>query len=186
MNRSEAWNLLCEYTPSDSLRKHALAVESAVVAYAKLYGEDVELWSVVALLHDFDYERYPAAEPPDGHPFAGNRILEERGYPEFVRKAILSHADYTGVSRESLLEKILFACDELCGFITAVSYVRPSKSIMEVDVKSVRKKMKDKSFAAKVSRSDIIKGAEEMGADLDEHIAFVISAMQANSTRLGL
>ena len=185
-NRNDAWNLLCEYTRSESLRKHALAVESAVVAYATRYGEDAELWSVVSLLHDFDYERFPTAEPPDGHPFAGNRILKEKGYSEEICRAIMSHADYTGITRESLLEKVLFACDELCGFITAVAYVRPSKSVKEVEVKSVRKKMKDKAFAAKVSREDIIKGAEMLGVNLDEHIGFVIKAMQDNADRLGL
>ncbi len=186
MNRNDAWNLLCEYTQSDSLRKHALAVESAVVAYAKKHGQDETLWSVVALLHDFDYERFPTASPPDGHPFKGSQILAEKEYSDEVRRAIMSHADYTGITRDSLLEKVLFACDELCGFITAVAYVRPSKSVGEVEVRSVRKKMKDKAFAAKVSRDDIIKGAEELGVDLDEHIGFVINAMQANADQLGL
>lgn len=186
MNRNEAWNLLCEYTQSDSLRKHALAVESAVVAYANKHGQDEILWSVVALLHDFDYERFPTAAPPDGHPFKGNQILAEKGYSDEVRRAIMSHAEYTGVSRDSTLEKVLFACDELCGFITAVAYVRPAKTVKEVEVKSVRKKMKDKAFAAKVNRDDIIRGAEELGVDLDDHIAFVIKAMQANADQLGL
>ncbi len=186
MNRNDAWELLCEFTQSESLRKHALAVETAVTAYAKKFGEDEELWSVVALLHDFDYEKYPASDPPDGHPFKGSQILAEKGYPEDVRRAILSHADYTSVARESLLEKVLFACDELCGFITAVAYVRPTKSVREAEVKSVRKKMKDKAFAAKVSREDIIKGAQEVGMDLDEHIGFVIGALQEKAETLQL
>lgn len=186
MNRQDAWNLLCEYTQSESLRKHALAVETAVTAYARKFNEDENLWSVVSLLHDFDYERYPDPVPPEGHPFKGVQILREKGYPEVICRTILSHADYTGIPRESLLEKTLFACDELCGFITAVAYVRPGKTVREVEVKSVRKKMKDKAFAAKVSREDIIRGALELGVDLDEHIAFVISAMQEKAEDLGL
>lgn len=186
MNRDAAWQLLCEYTQSESLRKHALAVECAVRAYAKRFGVDETEWAVVALLHDFDYERYPTAEPPDGHPFKGSQILAERGYPESVRKAILSHADYTGVKRETPLEKTLFACDELCGFITAVAYVRPGKSVQEVEPASVRKKMKDKAFAARVSREDILRGAQELGVELDDHIAFVLEAMKANAPALGL
>lgn len=186
MTRDDAWNLLCEYTKSESLRKHALAVETAVRAYARKYGEDEEKWGITALLHDFDYEMFPDPVSPDGHPYKGNAILQEKGYPEDIRRAILSHADYTGVTRESFLEKTLFACDELCGFITAVSYVRPSKSVKEVEVKSVRKKMKDKAFAAKVSRDDIIHGAEILKLDLDEHIGFVIGALQSNADALGL
>ncbi len=186
MTREEAWNLLCEYTKGESLRKHALAVEAAVRAYARKFGEDEEKWSITALLHDFDYEMFPEPVAPDGHPYKGNAVLQERGYPEDIRRAIMSHADYTGVKRESLLEKTLFACDELCGFITAVSYVRPSRSVREVEVKSVRKKMKDKAFAAKVNREDIVQGAAELQVDLDEHIGFVIKALQENADALGL
>ncbi len=186
MTRSEAWDLLCEYTKSESLRKHALAVECAVVAYARKFGEDAETWSVTALLHDFDYEQFPDPVSPDGHPYKGSEILKSKGVSDEIRKAIMSHADYTGVPRETRLEKTLFACDELCGFITAVSYVRPSKTVREVEVKSVRKKMKDKAFAAKVSREDIVNGAQELGVDLDEHIGFVIEAMKANAESLGL
>ncbi|MCK6541530.1 HDIG domain-containing protein [bacterium] len=186
MHREAAWALLCEYTKGESLRKHALAVECAVRAYAVKFGEDVELWSVTALLHDFDYEMFPDPVAPNGHPYKGNEILKDKGYPDDVRRAIMSHADYTGVSRDSLLEKTLFACDELAGFITAVAYVRPTKSVKEVEVKSVRKKMKDKAFAAKVNRDDIINGAAALGIDLDEHIAFVIKAMQDNADSLGL
>lgn len=186
MHREAAWALLCEYTKGESLRKHALAVECAVRAYAVKFGEDVELWSVTALLYDFDYEMFPDPVAPNGHPYKGNEILKDKGYPDDVRRAIMSHADYTGVSRDSLLEKTLFACDELAGFITAVAYVRPTKSVKEVEVKSVRKKMKDKAFAAKVNRDDIINGAAALGIDLDEHIAFVIKAMQDNADSLGL
>lgn len=186
MHREAAWELLCEYTKGESLRKHALAVECAVRAYAVKFGEDVELWSVTALLHDFDYEMFPDPVAPNGHPYKGNEILKDKGYPDDVRRAIMSHADYTGVSRDSLLEKTLFACDELAGFITAIAYVRPTKSVKEVEVKSVRKKMKDKAFAAKVNRDDIINGAAALGIDLDEHIAFVIKAMQDNADSLGL
>jgi putative nucleotidyltransferase with HDIG domain len=186
MTRQDAWTLLCEYTQSESLRKHALAVECAVGAYARKFGEDEEKWRVTALLHDFDYERYPDPVDPDGHPYKGNYILQEKGYSDEIRKAIMSHADYTGVPRETLMEKALFACDELCGFITAVSYVRPSKSVKEVEVKSVQKKMKDKAFAAKVKREDIIQGARELNVALDEHIGFVIQAMRENADALGL
>ncbi|MBL7994528.1 HDIG domain-containing protein [bacterium] len=186
MTREDAWQLLCEYTKGESLRKHALAVETAVRAYAKKFGEDEEKWSVTALLHDFDYEMFPDPVDPDGHPYKGNSILKEKGYPDDIRRAIMSHADYTGVTRDSLLEKTLYACDELCGFITAVSYVRPSRSVKEVEVKSVRKKMKDKAFAAKVNRDDITRGAVELLIDLDEHIGFVIKALQDNSDALGL
>ena len=186
MTRDDAWQLLCEYTKGESLRKHALAVETAVRAYAKKFGEDEEKWGVTALLHDCDYEMFPDPVDPDGHPYNGNAILKEKGYPDDIRRAIMSHADYTGVTRNSLLEKTLFACDELCGFITAVSYVRPSRSVKEVEVKSVRKKMKDKAFAAKVNRDDIRRGAVELLIDLDEHIGFVIKALQDNSDVLGL
>jgi len=174
---------LHEYTESDSLRKHALAVESCVAAYARKFGEDEEKWSVTALLHDFDYEMHPNA--PE-HPMKGEPILAELGVSDEIRRAILSHANYSGVPRESLLEKTLFACDELAGFLTACAYVKPGRSITEVEAKSVRKKLKDKAFARSVSRDDIINGAAAMGVDLDEHIAFCIEAMQARAADLGL
>jgi putative nucleotidyltransferase with HDIG domain len=183
MDRNAAWDLLTEFTKSESLRKHALAVEACMRAYARKYGEDEHKWSAVGLIHDFDYEKFPTAED---HPFKGNEILKERGYPDDVRRAIMSHADYTGVSRDSLLEKTLFACDELAGFITAVALVKPSKSLAEVDAKSVRKKMKDKAFARSVSRDDIFNGAVGLGVDLEEHIAFCIEAMKAEAKALGL
>ena len=183
MTRNEAWEILCEFTKSESLRKHALAVEACVLAYAGKMGEDEERWAVTAVLHDFDYEIHPAA--PD-HPMKGEAILAARGVDAGIRRAILSHAGYSGVVRESLLEKTLFACDELAGFLTAVSLVKPSKSIFEVDAKSVRKKMKDKAFARSVNREDIVLGASELGVDLDEHITFCIAAMQARADALGL
>jgi putative nucleotidyltransferase with HDIG domain len=182
-NRHESWNLICEYTQSESLRKHMLAVEACMRAYARKYGEDEEKWAITGLLHDFDYEKYPT---PEEHPFIGNKILEERGYPEDVRRAILSHADYSGVKRESNMEKVLYACDELSGFITASTLVKPSKSLAEVDAKSVRRKMKDKAFARSVNRDDIINGAADLGIDLEEHIAFCIEAMKAIAGELGL
>ncbi len=182
-DRASAWGLLCEYTQSESLRKHALAVEACLRAYARKFGEDEELWGQVALLHDFDYERWPSAED---HPFKGSEILKERGYDEAFRRAILSHANYSGVPRESKLEKTLFACDELAGFITATALVKPSKSLAEVEAKSVRKKMKDKAFARSVSREDILQGAQELGVDLEEHIAFCIEAMKGVAQELGL
>jgi putative nucleotidyltransferase with HDIG domain len=182
-DRNYCLNLLHDCTKSESLRKHAYAVEACVRAYAKKYGKDEELWGNVALLHDFDYEMYPAAED---HPFKGSEILREKGFDEDFRNAILSHANYSGVPRESLLQKTLFACDELAGFITAVTYVRPNKSIDEVEVKSVRKKLKDKAFAKTVSREDIESGAAELGIPLDEHIEFCINAMRNNKARLGL
>jgi len=182
MDRQAAWELLCEYTKSENLRKHALAVEACMRAYARKFGEDEEKWGVVALIHDFDYEMYPNA--PD-HPVKGSEILKERGYSEDVRHAILGHADYTGVPRDTLMAKALFACDELAGFITACSLVRPDR-ITTLEAKSVRKRMKDKAFARSVSRDDIIKGAEELGLPLDEHIAFSIEAMRAVADTLGL
>jgi len=182
MDRDAAWALLSEYTKSENLRKHALAVEACVRAYARKRGEDEAKWGVVALIHDFDYEMYPNA--PD-HPLKGSEILKERGYPEDVRRAILGHADYTGVPRDTLLSKTLFACDELAGFITACSLVRPDR-IMTLEPKSVRKRMKDKAFARSVSREDILKGAEELGVPLDEHIAFCIDAMRGIAETLGL
>lgn len=183
MDRQTAWELLCEFTKSESLRKHGLAVETCVRAYARKYGEDEEKWGVTALLHDFDWEIHP--ELPD-HPVKGEAILAERGVDEEIRKAILSHADFTGVPRETPLQKALFACDELAGFLTAISYVKPTRSIHEVDVASVKKKMKDKAFARAVNRSDITRGAEELGIPLEEHVAFCIAAMQANAVALGL
>ena len=183
MTRDEAWCLLTKFTLSESLRKHALAVEACVRAYARKYGEDEELWGVVGLIHDFDYEKYPSAED---HPFKGSEILKERGVSEEIRRAILSHANYSGVPRESKLEKTLFACDELAGFITASALVKPNKSLAECDAKSVRKKMKDKAFARSVSRDDIVNGAAELGVDLEEHIAFCIEAMQTIASELGL
>jgi putative nucleotidyltransferase with HDIG domain len=183
MDRNQAWEILCEFTKSDSLRRHALAVEACVIAYARKLGEDEAKWSVTALLHDFDYEMHPDA--PD-HPMKGEPILAARGVHEEIRRAILSHANYSGVPRVSPLEKTLFACDELAGFLTAVSYVKPSRSIQEVDVKSVRKKLKDKGFARSVSREDITKGAAELGMELDQHIEFCIRAMQERATDLGL
>jgi putative nucleotidyltransferase with HDIG domain len=183
MNREQAWCLLTEFTRSESLRKHALAVEACVRAYARKFGEDEDKWSIVGLLHDFDYEKYPSAED---HPFRGSEILAERGVSEEIRRAILSHANYSGVPRQSNLEKTLFACDELAGFITAVALVKPSKSLNEVDAKSVRKRMKDKAFARSVSREDITNGASDLGVDLDEHISFCVEAMKTIAERLGL
>jgi putative nucleotidyltransferase with HDIG domain len=182
-DRPAAWNLLCEYTQSEGLRKHMLAVEACMRAYARKFGEDEELWGLTGLLHDFDYEKYPT---PQEHPFVGNKILKEQGYPEEILRAILSHADYSGVPRASRMEKALFACDELAGFITATALVKPGKSLAEVEAKSVRKKMKDKPFARSVSRDDIINGAAELGVDLDEHIAFCIEAMKSIAAELGL
>jgi putative nucleotidyltransferase with HDIG domain len=182
MNRTEAWDLLCEYTKNENLRKHALAVGACVRAYARKFGEDEEKWSVVGLIHDFDYEVYPSA--PD-HPLKGSEILAAKGVSEEIRRAILSHADYTGVPRDTLLAKVLFACDELAGFITACALVRPDR-IAGLEAKSVRKRMKDKAFARSVSREDIIKSAEELGLPLDEHITFCIQAMRAIADQLGL
>lgn len=183
VNREQAWAIVCEFVQSDSLRRHMLAVEACVDAYARKYGEDEVKWSVTALLHDFDWEIHPAA--PD-HPMKGEAILAGRGVDEEIRRAILSHANYSGVPRESRLEKTLFACDELAGFLTACSYVKPGKSIFEVDTPSVKRKLKDKAFARAVNRDDIINGAREMGVDLDEHIAFCIEAMKARAVELGL
>ena len=183
MTRDQALAILYEFTKSDSLRKHALAVEACVAAYARKLGEDEEKWSVTALLHDFDYEMHP--EAPD-HPMKGEPILAERGVDPEIRRAILSHANYSGVPRVSPLEKVLYACDELAGFITAISYVKPSRSVSEVDVASVKKKMKDKAFARSVNRQDIVDGAMELGVPLEEHIDFCIKAMQARAGELGL
>jgi putative nucleotidyltransferase with HDIG domain len=183
MNREEAWELLCEYTKSDSLRKHALAVEAAMRRYARKFGEDEEKWAVVGLLHDFDYEIHPTL---DKHPQEGAKILRERGVPEDIIRAALSHAEHLNLSRESIMEKTLFAVDELSGLIIAVALVRPSKSILEVEASSVRKKMKDKAFARAVNREDIVKGAEAMGVDLNEHIAEVTEALKGIADELGL
>jgi putative nucleotidyltransferase with HDIG domain len=183
MNRPDALALLHEFTQSDSLRKHAYAVEAAMRAYARRFGEDEEEWAIVGLLHDFDYEKYPTAEE---HPFAGNRILEERGWPAHIRRAIMSHAEYTGVTRESRMEKALFAVDELCGFIMAVAYVRPGRTIAGLEARSVKKKMKDKGFARAVSRDDMLAGAAGLGIDFEEHAQFVINALAGASASLGL
>ena len=186
--REDAWKLLCEYAQNENLRKHALAVEACVRAYADKLGADVELWGLAALLHDFDYERWPNEEhhPTQGHPTEGSKILRERGYPEELIRAILSHADYTGVPRQTPLEHVLFACDELAGFLTACALVKPTKSILEVEPPSVKKKLKDKAFARGVNRADVQKGAEELGLPLDEHIEFCIQAMRAAADALGL
>ncbi len=210
IDREAAWCLLTEFTQSESLRKHALAVEACMRACAKKYGGgsyqgtgsavpndadqsagalapggllEEDLWGIVGLIHDFDYEKYPSLED---HPYKGNEILKERGWPEIIRRAIMSHAEYTGVTRDTPMEKALFACDELAGFITAVALIKPSKSLAEVDVKSVRKRMKDKAFARKVNRDDIINGAAALGVDLDEHISFCIDAMKPSARELGL
>src|SRR4051794_40856578 len=183
MTREEAWSVVCEFVKSESLRRHMLGVEACLAAYADKFAEDRELWAVTALLHDFDWEIHPNA--PD-HPMKGEAILAERGADEEIRRAILSHANYSGVPRESSLERALFACDELAGFLTACSYVKPGKSIAEVDVPSVRRKLKDKAFARNVNRDDIINGASELGVPLDEHIAFCLQAMQAHAAELGL
>src|ERR1700684_4612290 len=175
MTRNEAWDLLTEFTQSESLRKHALAVEACMRAYARKFNDDEERWGIVGLIHDFDYEKYPSAEE---HPFKGSEILKDRGYSEEVRRAILSHAQYSGVARVSPMEKTLFACDELAGFITACALVKPSKSGAEVEAASVKKKMKDKAFARSVHREDIIEGAADLGLDLEQHIAFCILAMR--------
>ncbi len=182
-NREYCLSLLQEYTKSDSLLKHAYAVEVCVKAYAEKLNKEVEYWGNVALLHDFDYEKYPTAEE---HPFKGAEILREKGFDEEFISSILSHADYSGVPRDTILKKVLFACDELAGFITAVTYVRPSKSVDEVEVSSVKKKMKDKAFARAVNRDDIVKGAEGINIPLDEHIDFCINAMRKNKELLGL
>lgn len=181
MTRNEALNILQEYTKSESLLKHAYAVEAVMRAYAQKYGEDEELWGIIGLLHDFDYEMYP-----DEHPMKGSEILREKGVSEEIRTAILGHADFSGVPRETLMAKVLYAVDELSGFITAVTLVRPNKALSEVKMKSVKKKLKDKSFAAKVNREEITKGAEELGVDFSEHVEFVIKAMSGVADRLGL
>jgi len=199
INREIAWCLLTEFTQSESLRKHALAVEACMRACSRKFAtgdsqasapglselglSQEDLWGIVGLIHDFDYEKYPSLED---HPYKGNEILKERGWPEVISRAIMSHAEYTGVTRDTPMEKALFACDELAGFITAVALIKPGKSLAEVDAKSVRKRMKDKAFARKVNRDDIINGAAALGVDLDEHIAFCIEALKGIADKLGL
>jgi predicted hydrolase (HD superfamily) len=183
MNRDDAWQLLTDYTKSDSLLKHALAVEAAVRGYARRFGENEEEWGIVGLLHDFDYEQWPSL---DDHPFRGCEILREKGYPEWVMRAILSHADYSGVARESRLEKTLWACDELAGFITAAALVRPSKSVLDLEASSVVKRMKDKAFARAVKREDLRAGADLLELPLDQHITNVIGFMRERADALGL
>jgi predicted hydrolase (HD superfamily) len=186
-SRAAAWALLTEFTQSESLRKHALAVEACMRACSHKFGngsaEDENLWGTVGLIHDFDYERWPT---PEEHPYKGNEILKERGYSDGIRRAIMSHAEYSGVSRDTPMEKALFACDELAGFITAVALIKPGKSLAEVDVKSVRKRMQDKAFARKVNRDDIVNGAAALGVDLDAHIGFCIEALKPIAKELGL
>jgi predicted hydrolase (HD superfamily) len=185
--REQAWELLTEFTQSESLRRHGLAVEACMRAYALKFhpgsAPEEELWGIVGLLHDFDYEKYPSL---DDHPYKGNEILRERGYSNEIRRAIMSHAEYSGVTRDTPMEKALFACDELAGFITACALVKPGKSLAEVEAKSVRKKMKDKAFARSVKREDIINGAADLGVDLEEHIAFCIKALKRIAEKLGL
>jgi putative nucleotidyltransferase with HDIG domain len=183
LNREAAWALVQEWTRSESLRKHMLAVDAAVRGYARLYGEDETGWGIVALLHDFDYERFPDAEH---HPFEGVKVLRELGYPDWVTRAILSHADYSGVPRESRLEKVLYACDEMSGFVTAAALVRPSKSVLDLEAASVLKRMKDKAFAKAVSRDDLRRGAEELGLPLEEHVGNVIQFLRVEADALGL
>jgi predicted hydrolase (HD superfamily) len=196
IDRANAWCLLTEFTQSESLRKHALAVEACMRACSGKFGTGAEssgasalglseedLWGIVGLIHDFDYEKYPSLED---HPYRGNEILKQRGWPDVIRRAIMSHAEYSGVTRDSPMEKALFACDELAGFITAVALIKPWKSLAEVDAKSVRKRMKDKAFARKVNRGDIVNGAADLGVDLDEHIGFCIAALQGIADKLGL
>jgi predicted hydrolase (HD superfamily) len=194
IDREAAWCLLTEFTQSESLRKHALAVEACMRACAGKFASEnsgaselglseKDLWGIVGLVHDFDYEKYPSL---DDHPYKGNEILKQRGWPEVITRAIMSHAEYTGVTRDTPMEKALFACDELAGFITAVALIKPGKSLAEVDAKSVRKRMKDKAFARKVNREDIVNGAAALGVELDDHIAFCVVALQGIADKLGL
>ncbi len=187
-DRGAAWNLLCDYTQNENLRKHALAVEACVRAYARRFGADEQLWGITALLHDFDYERWPnnAHHPTEEHPYAGSQILRQHGYPEEMIRAILSHADYSGVPRQTPLEHALFACDELAGFLTACALIKPNKSIFEVETDSVKRKLKDKAFARGVNRQDVLQGAAELGLPLEEHITFCIEAMKGAAEQLGL
>lgn len=182
-NRADAWRLLTQYTRSNNLRKHALAVEAAMRCYAEYWQEDTEIWGMVGLLHDFDYEKYPSL---DDHPYKGQEILKEAGYPEMVRQAIMAHAPHTGTPRRTRLEKTIFAVDELCGFIVAVALVKPNKKLAKVDTASVKKKMKQKGFAAAIKREDIVLGAQELGLGIDEHIEHVLKAMQNISSELSL
>ena len=188
LSRADALDLMHEYTPSDALRKHMYAVEAAMRAYARKYGEDEETWGVVGILHDFDYERWPNPDhsPTEEHPSEGSKILAARGYPEQLRRAILGHASYTGVPRDTLLAKVLYAVDELCGFLVACALVRPSRSLADLEVSSVKKKLKDKAFARGVNRDEVRQGAEELGVPLDEHIQFVIEALRPGERELGL
>ena len=183
LSRDEAYALMTEYTQSESLRKHMLAVEASVRGYARMWGENETEWGIVALLHDFDYERWPDLQ---NHPYRGVEILQSKGYPEWVTRAILSHAEYSGVTRESRLEHTLFACDEMSGFVTAAALVRPSKSVLDLEASSVIKRMKDKAFARAVSRDDLRKGAEELGLTLEAHITNVISFLRVEADALGL
>jgi len=183
LDRQGAWDLLCEYTKTEPLRKHALAVEAAMRAYARKLGGDQEQWAVVGLLHDFDYEAHPNLEE---HPLKGAEIMRQRGWPEEIIYAVMCHADHLGLDRKTPMDRAIYAVDELTGLIIAVALVRPNKSIHEVDAKAVRKKMKDKSFARAVNREDVVKGAEQMGVDLDEHIAFVIEALKPVAAELGI
>jgi putative nucleotidyltransferase with HDIG domain len=182
MTRDEAWNLLCEYTQSENLRRHALAVEACMRYYARLFGEDEELWGVVGLLHDFDYERYPSLEE---HPFRGMEILRARGAPEVIIRAVGAHANHTGIPRESLLERAIFACDEISGFVIAVALVK-GRTLSAVSPESVRKRMKEKGFARGVNRDDLLQGAEELGIPFDEHVEHVVRALQGIADQLGL
>lgn len=183
MEREDAWNILCEYTKTEPLRKHALAVEAAMRAYARKFGGDEEQWAMVGLLHDFDFEMHPTAEE---HPVKGAEILRGRDVPEDIVYAVLCHADYLGLDRKTPMDRAIYAVDELTGFITAVALVRPSKSLAEVDVAAVRKKMKDKGFARSINREDITKGADQLGVELDEHIAFVIESLKPVASTLGI
>ncbi len=188
MNRTEALQLMHEYTPSEALRKHMYAVEAAMRAYAKKFGEDEETWAVVGLLHDFDYERWPnpSRSATEEHPSEGAKILASKGYPEPLRRAILAHASYTGVPRDTQLARTLYAVDELCGFLVACALVRPSRSLADLEVPSVKKKLKDKAFARNVNRDEIREGAEELGVPLEDHIQFVITALRPVERELGL
>ena len=183
LSRDEAWTLLTEWTQGESLRKHALGVEAAMRGYARRSGEHEEHWGIVGLLHDFDYERYPT---PADHPFRGCEELQRRGYPDWVTRAILSHAEYSGVARESLLEKTLFACDEMSGFVTAAALVRPSRSVLDLEAGSVIRRMKDKAFARAVSREDLRRGAEELGLPLETHVTNVITFLRDRADLIGL
>ena len=183
LSREKAWALLTEFTQNENLQTHALAVEAAVRGYARQFGEDDVAWGVTALLHDFDYDRYPNLAD---HPFKGAEILRERGYPEWLVRAVLSHADHTGVARETRLEHTLFACDEMAGFVTAAALIRPSRSLLDLEAKSVVKRMKEKAFARAVNRDDLRRGAEEIGVPLEEHVASVIAFMREQADALGL